>query len=92
MNENVRGAGRSTVPALIAGVGHPDFPGRQFVGETKKPPVGTSVGTKTLLPQEIHGQEPADEEKRNRDGNRRKSFPKITRDKMVGEFRDKWSG
>ena len=80
------------MPALIAGVSHSDLPGRQFVRETKKPSVGTSVGTKTLLPQEIHGQEPADEEKRNRDGNGRKSFPKITGDKMIGEFRDKRSG
>ena len=78
--------------ALIAGVGNPDFSRRQFVRETKKSPIGTGIGAEAFLPQKINGQKSADEKERNGDRDRRKSFPKITGDKMVGEFRDERSG
>ena len=75
--------------ALIAGVGDADFSGRQLVSETKKSAIRTGVGAKAFLSQEIDGHETADEKKRDGDCYGRKSFPKISGDKMVGEFRDK---
>ena len=92
MHEHVRGARHGAVAALIAGVRDPDFSRRQFVRETKKSPVGTGIGAEAFLPQKINGQESADEKKRNGDRDRRKSFPKITGDKMVGEFREERFG
>ncbi len=76
------------MPALIAGVGDADFSGRQLVSETKKSAIRAGVGAEAFLPQKINGHEAADEKKRNRDRDRRKSFPEIAGDEMVGEFRN----
>ena len=89
MDQHIRSARGSAVAALIARIGNADFSGREFVSETKKPAVGTSVGAETLRSQKINGHEAADKKERNGDGDGGKGFPKVRRDKMIGEFRNK---
>jgi hypothetical protein len=90
VDENVRSARGCAVATLIAGVGNPDSEWRELVRETKKSAVRTGVGAESLRSKEINGDESADDKKRDGDWDGRKSLPKISGDKMVGKFRDKW--
>ena len=72
--------------ALITSVGDADFSGRDFIGETEKSAVRTSVSAKSFLSQKIDGHKSADEEKRNGNEDGRKSCPKFARYQMVGKL------
>jgi hypothetical protein len=45
--------------ALVARIGHPDFPGRDLVGQTEKSTVRTGVRAKALRAQKVHRHESA---------------------------------
>ena len=87
VDQDVRGADGGAMPALIAGVGHPDLPGRHLVGEDEEAAVGAGVGAEALRPQEVDGHEPADEQERDghRDGG--EGRPELAGHEMVGERR-----
>ena len=74
--------------ALIASVGNANFAGRKFVGKTEKSAVRTSVSAETFLSQKIDSHKSADEEKRNGNGNSRKSCPKFGGNNMIGKLRN----
>src|SRR5262249_28041592 len=75
--------------ALIASGRDSNFSGRKLVGKTEESAVRTGIRAKSLLPQEINGYKAADEKKRDGHCDRRKSLPKISRDQMIGELRNK---
>jgi hypothetical protein len=74
---------------LIAGVSHANLSGRDFVGETEKTSVGTSIGTEALRTEKIDSDESTNEQEGNGDGYRGKSLPKIGGNQVVGELRNK---
>ena len=88
MDGDIRGARRSAMAALIAGVGNTNFSRRKFVRQTKKTAIGAGVGAETFLTEKINSHESANEKKRDRHRDRRECFPEIRGDEVIGKFRE----